>query len=183
MSRRTAGARLGSAGRFAGRLKVVFGGLCMGLAASGNALVDDGPRPSAAYGPGTAVELQLDALQRAGPGHEMQGLAVLFRFASPRNRRHTGPLPRFVRMVQREFGALLEFEDVVYWPLELRDERAWQRVTLWLPDDRRQDYVFELARQPGGECDGCWLTERVYEPAPAGVPPRPYEGDQGPVVL
>lgn len=165
------------------RLKGLCVGLCVGLAAGHHALADDGPQPSAAYGPGTAVELQLDALQRAGPGNEMQGLAVLFRFASPRNRRHTGPLPRFARMVQREFGALLEFEDVIYWPLELREERAWQRVTLWLPDDRRQDYVFELVRQNRGECAGCWLTERVYEPAPAGIPPTPYEGDPGPVVL
>lgn len=157
--------------------------LSVSLAVSTRATAEDGPQPSAAYGPGTAVEIQLEALQRAAPGDELERLSVLFRFASPRNRRQTGPLPRFVQMVQRRFGALLEFEDVVYWPLEVRRDRAWQRVTLWLPDARRQDYVFELARQNSGECAGCWLTERVFEPVPPGIPPRPYEGDPGPVML
>ena len=56
-----------------------------------------GARPGPELTPQLVVDIQLQALQQAGDGRE--GIATCFEFASPSNRKKTGPLERFTQMV------------------------------------------------------------------------------------
>ena len=55
--------------------------------------------------PREVVAVQIQALRGdAGSG---EGIAACFRFASPANRQHTGPVMRFVHMIRRGYSCML----------------------------------------------------------------------------
>jgi hypothetical protein len=122
----------------------------------------DDPRPSPELSPEAVVRLQVEALQRNDEPHPDAGIEAAFRFASPANRRATGPIERFAAMVKGPaYGAMLGFERAEYGEMRVEGDRAAQRVTLVQPDGRRVSYVFGLSKQSGGEYDACWMTDSV----------------------
>ena len=120
-----------------------------------NALV---PRPG--LSPGEVIRIQIEAL-RHNDGED-RGIAVAFRFASPANRRQTGPLPRFVRMIrQGPYALMLDFREARYGKVEVREEVARQRVTL-TGARSRVSYWFYLSRQSKAPFADCWMTDAVF---------------------
>ena len=115
------------------------------------------PHPD--LGPSEVVAAQLEALQHNDESND--GIAVAFRFASPGNRRTTGPLERFVFMIHDgPYELLLGFDGAHAQPVEVDDGAARQRVTV-VRDGRVQVYHFVLSKQREGECGGCWMTDAV----------------------
>ena len=120
------------------------------------------PQPSPDLSPEAVVRLQVEALQRNDEPHSDAGIEAAFRFASPANRRATGPLERFTAMVKGPaYGAMLGFERAEYGEMRVDGDRAAQRVVLVQPDGRRVSYVFGLSKQRGGTYDECWMTDSV----------------------
>lgn len=116
-------------------------------------------RPSAHLGPEDVVRIQLEAL-RKNDG-ENRGIVVAFRFASPANKRSTGPLPRFISMIRNgPYNLMLEYRKILYAPVRIEGETATQRVTL-IGEEGVADFVFLLSRQRRAPCKGCWMTEAV----------------------
>lgn len=116
-------------------------------------------KPSANLGPEDVVRIQLEAL-RKNDGED-RGIAVAFRFASPANKRSTGPLPRFISMIRNgPYRLMLEYRHVLYAPVRIVDGTAAQRVTL-IGKDNVTDFVFLLSRQRRPPCKGCWMTDSV----------------------
>ena len=62
----------------------------------GLSVKDAYPNPS--LNPSDVVKMQLTAMQQNDESN--LGIEVTFRFASPSNRRYTGPLERFIRLVK-----------------------------------------------------------------------------------
>ena len=123
--------------------------------------------PSAKLTPAQVVQIQLEALRRND--EQNRGIEVAFRFASPNNKLQTGPLPRFISMIQqRPYSLMLEYENVAYDPVEIVDDYARQRVTL-ISSGMIVAYEFYLSRQTKGECPGCWLTDAVIAKPPSGL--------------
>lgn len=121
---------------------------------------DPAPHPDLA--PDEVVRIQLEALRDGGP--DDAGIAVAFRFASPENRRVTGPLARFARMIRSgAYAPMLSFTDAVFAPLEEQGRQAIQDVTLVAPGVDPVRYRFILSRQDetGGPLDRCWMTDAV----------------------
>ncbi len=116
------------------------------------------PHPS--LGPGDVVAAQLEALRHND--ERDAGIAVAFRFASPGNRRSTGPLERFVWMLRDgPYELLLGFDGAHAQPVVMDGSAAArQRVTI-VRDGRSRVYHFVLSQQRGGACGGCWLTDAV----------------------
>lgn len=122
----------------------------------------DDPQPSPDLSPEEVVRVQVEALQHNNEPHPDAGIEAAFRFASPANRRATGPIERFTAMVKGPaYGAMLGFERAEYGEMRVESDQAAQRVTLVQPDGRRVSYVFGLSKQSGGEYDGCWMTDSV----------------------
>ncbi|MFC7057412.1 DUF4864 domain-containing protein [Halovenus salina] len=124
--------------------------------------IADLPTPDSSYTPAEVVSLQLDALATNDDPFENAGIGVAYNFASPANRRGTGPFDRFVRMVTGpQYAPMVDHVEATPGPIEQTDSRAEQRITLTGLDGRTATYVFGLSNERPGELDGCWLTDRV----------------------
>jgi len=124
--------------------------------------VDGCPTPDPSYSPAEVVSIQLDGLATNDDPVENSGIGTAYNFASPGNRRATGPFDRFVRMVTGpQYAPMVDHVEATTGPMERSGTSAEQRVTLTGPDGRTVTYVFGLSEQSGGALDGCWLTNRV----------------------
>ncbi len=120
------------------------------------------PTPDQSYGPEEVVALQLEGLATNDDPFENAGIGLAYNFASPSNRRSTGPFDRFVRMVRGpQYSSMVDHVEATAGPMERDGSRAEQRVTLTGPGGRTVTYHFGLSKDRDGELDGCWLTDRV----------------------
>ncbi len=119
----------------------------------------DGTFPNPAYSPGEIVRIQVEALA-ANQGDA--GIELAFRFASPANKRSTGPIERFVQIVRAPaYLPMLNHRRAEYGPADQRENYAAQVVTIIARDGSRHRYIFELSRQVDGAYSGCWMTDSV----------------------
>jgi hypothetical protein len=126
--------------------------------------VDGLPMPSPEYGPAEVVEIQLEALADNDSPVENAGIKTAYNFASPGNRRSTGPLDRFIQMVEGpRYAPMVDHTEATTGPLERTGDRARQRVTLTGPDGRTVTYQFGLSVCDEPPLDGCWLTDSVLD--------------------
>lgn len=120
------------------------------------------PTPDPTYGPEEVVAVQLERLATNDEPFENAGIGVAYNFASPANRRTTGPFDRFVQMVTgSRYVPMVNHVEATTGQMEQVGRRAEQRVTLTGPTGRTATYVFGLSNERTGDLDGCWLTDRV----------------------
>ena len=120
------------------------------------------PTPDPSYGPERVVEIQLTALADNDTPIENAGIKTAYNFASPANRRSTGPLPRFVAMVEgHTYVPMVDHVEATMGALERNGSRATRTVTLTGPNGRTVTYEFGLSRQERGRFEDCWMTDRV----------------------
>ena len=118
-------------------------------------------QPSAELAPQEVVRIQMEALRYND--EKNRGIGIVFRFASPGNRLNTGPLPRFIAMINgRAYRPMLNHSMIEYDRLRLVGDQALQRVSITTDDGLIVVYVFVLSKQQGEECSGCWMTDSVY---------------------
>ncbi len=133
-----------------------------GFITVGSETGDGGLFPNRNLSPADVVRIQIRALGRNDMPHENAGIEIAFRFASPRNKLVTGPLPRFIQLVSNPvYRAMLDHRQAKYGPLQIEGVNATQPVILIASDGQRVGYLFRLSRQDGGTCDGCWMTDGV----------------------
>lgn len=121
-----------------------------------------GAEPSVDHSPARVVEIVLEALQRSDATPEDRHLDTVFSFASPANRRVTGPIERFARMIRQGYPDMLSYIERRREPIEVRGDVALQAVWLTTPDGREVGYVFRLGRQQQGRYENMWMTDAVY---------------------
>ncbi|EFN59604.1 hypothetical protein CHLNCDRAFT_56464 [Chlorella variabilis] len=120
-------------------------------------------KPEPCWGPEAVVQAQLAALQEGGAGR-------IFRFASPGNRRATGPVERFAQMLQAPlYRPLLRHLSADL----LRTVQMQPDLTLLIVGVRSNIptaelgvtqgavYSWTLRLQQDEGCQGCWMTESV----------------------
>lgn len=129
---------------------------------AGDYPIPDLPTPDPSHSPAEVVTLQLDALATNDEPFENAGIGTAYNFASPANRRATGPFDQFVSMVTGpQYAPMVDHVDATTGPMERDGSQAEQRVTLTGPSGRTVTYGFGLSRDRNGDLDGCWLTDRV----------------------
>lgn len=119
------------------------------------------PQPDADLSPQEVIHLQVEALSDNDEPHEDAGIETAFRFASPANRKSTGPLNRFRKMLKgRKYNLMIDSDSASYGKLEKDDEHASQNVTLE-KNGEKAVFKFSLSLQDSGEYEGCWMTDSV----------------------
>ncbi len=119
-----------------------------------------GPRPELT--PQDVVRLIIKALQHNSATPYDEGIRLTFNFASPVNRRATGPLQRFTRMVKSpQYRLMLGHQRAEYGETEIQGQAARQRVTLYDKAEVPTVYVFLLSYQTSAPHAGCWMTDAV----------------------
>lgn len=122
------------------------------------------PTPDPGYGPEQVVRIQLGAFADNDRPVENAGIKTAYNFASPANRRATGPLDRFVEMVEGpRYSPMIDHVEARTDPFERTGDRTQQRVTLTGPDGRTVTHRFGLSVCSEAPIDGCWLTDSVLD--------------------
>ncbi len=122
------------------------------------------PKPKPSYGPKQVVEIQLTALQQLDKPSKNAGYATVFRFSSPENRDKTGPLPRFIQMMQSGYADMLGHRSHTVLTPVVQGEQALLPVEVTTRSGRTVRYVFVLRQQLEGSYKGCWMTDGVVLP-------------------
>ncbi len=118
------------------------------------------PHPS--LSPQDVVSIQIEALRNNDIPYEDRGIEVTFNFASPANKRMTGPLERFKEMVRSPiYGPMINHRDAKYENLLVEDEFARIDVILNSKKGEYLGYRFILSRQHGNLYEGSWMTDAV----------------------
>lgn len=123
----------------------------------------DLPMPNPSLTPSEVVLLQLDALQRNDRPRPEAGIETAFNFASPGNKRATGPLPRFIRMVHNPtYAPMIDHRSHRLGKMKLYEGGiAVIDVALVGADGTPSFYRFQLSRQKKNLYNGCWMTDAV----------------------
>lgn len=118
--------------------------------------------PHPALSPEDVVRAQLRALAQNDVPYANAGIEYAFRFASPGNKRNTGPLERFTQLLHNPtYLPMLNHQDPRYGETQIEEDQAWQSVILTSEGGEQAGYVFVLRRQQTGSCQNCWMTESV----------------------
>jgi hypothetical protein len=118
-------------------------------------------KPTPELTPQEVVRIQMEALKYND--EKNRGIEIVFRFASPGNRVNTGPLPRFITMINGDaYRPMLNHNTIDYEDVRVVGDRAAQRVSITTDDGLLIAYVFVLSKQQGPEYDNCWMTDAVY---------------------
>lgn len=122
-----------------------------------------GPFPGPEYGPADVVRIQVQALADNDTPYRNAGIEVAFRFASPANKRFTGPLRRFIRMLYGPTHRPFLYHQAAHFGhVDIQGAEATQTVILTAANGRRVGYVFRLSKQRGAPCRACWMTDGVW---------------------
>ena len=154
---------------------VAASALAQGSAPGDTDPLSDSLMPGPALSPGDVIRIQLEALRHNDRGN--RGIEVAFRFASPSNRANTGPLARFIAMIEHgPYALMLDFRDADYGAVEIVADQARQRVTL-TGTRASMTYWFLLSRQSQPPYVDCWMTDAVYiEQSPGRVAQAVVDG-------
>ena len=110
--------------------------------------------------PNDVVRLQLLAMQQNDDSDF--GIEVTFRFASPANKKQTGPLKRCIGIVRnRSYRPLLNHINATFLELTVEEVSAIQDVIITTSNGERIGYRFRLSIQKGPLYPGCWMTDSV----------------------
>lgn len=125
------------------------------------------------------VRIQLGALANNDSPHADAGIEITYRFASPTNKRSTGPLPRFVAMVKNPlYAPMINHTHAEYGTSILREGHTLLPVVLTATDGTKAGYLFVLRMLQDESCAGCWMTESVVRIGDDGIDLNP-EKDTG----
>lgn len=120
------------------------------------------PEPSPDLSPKEVVRLQVEALGTNDQPYDDAGIEAAFGFASPANKRATGPLRRFRTLFDTPiYGPMIDHEGATYSDVQVEGDGARVGVLLETGSGNRVGYLFRLSRQSGPPHDGCWMTDAV----------------------
>lgn len=133
--------------------------------------------PSPAFDPADVVRMQLEALSRFRD--DPHAVAQCYSFASPANRRVTGPMTRFARMVLSGAYRPLVFQEqsLVGIP-NVKGDRAVVLASVIDAERHLSIYCFYLSKQANDAHRDCWMTDSVLPVPPMEEPPS--KGDAEP---
>ena len=108
------------------------------------------------------VSIQIEALQNNDTPYENRGIEVTFNFASPANKRITGPLEHFKLLVRNPiYGPMIDHLSAEYKNVKVEGDVAQIDVFLNSREGEYLGYRFILSRQHGNQYEGRWMTDAV----------------------
>ncbi len=147
------------------RYKLILALLILGMGTVATGWADQSPVPKPSLSPHDVVKIQLNALQHNNKPKPDHGIKIVYNFASPENKSHTGPFAHFAAMIHNGYAGMLNWKKADFGPTKSHGNTAVQRVDLTTSEGRKVTYVFVLKRQTQGSQKGCWLTDGVITPS------------------
>lgn len=115
-------------------------------------------QPNPELSPQQVVLFQLRALQSASD----EGIAATFRFASPANRKITGPLEKFSRLFESsQYQPMINHQSAEVKLINSDEQTAELQASLIDSSGNVHRYQFRLSKQKSAPFVDCWMTDAV----------------------
>ncbi len=125
-------------------------------------------RPDPSISAKDVISIQLKALQINNSPFENAGIEQTWEFAHPNNRKFTGPLNNFIRMIKNpSYSMMIDHLEHNIIPVEEQETSSYYFVELI--DLNGKKYGFEWTVEKvteNGEFKDCWMTVGVSRPMP-----------------
>ena len=127
-------------------------------------------KPSSNIRPSEVVKIQLNGLQKNDLDFKDSGIEQTWNFAHPNNKKVTGPLPNFKRMIKGDAYQMM-LDHISHTITELRSSDNWAQFEVIILDKNKIYHKFNWQVEKyslDGLLKDCWLTTMVSNPIPLG---------------
>ena len=127
-------------------------------------------KPSSNIKPSEVVKIQLNGLQKNDLDFKDSGIEQTWNFAHPNNKKVTGPLPNFKRMIKGDSYQMM-LDHLSHTITKLGSSDNWAQFEVILLDKNKIYHKFNWQVEKyilEGVLKGCWLTTMVSNPIPLG---------------
>ena len=126
--------------------------------------------PSSNIAPSEVVKIQLTGLQKNDLDYKDSGIEQTWNFAHPNNKKVTGPLNKFKRMIKGD-GYQMMINHLSHTITELGSGDNWAQFEVIILDKNKIYHKFNWQVEKytlDGHLKDCWLTTMVSSPIPLG---------------
>ena len=127
-------------------------------------------KPNSSIQPAEVVKIQLLGLQKNNEKFKDSGIEQTWNFAHPNNKRATGPLDRFKKMIKGNNYQMM-INHLSHTITQTRSGDNWVQFEVILLDKEKTYHKFnwQVEKYSGdGPLNNCWLTTMVSNPEPLG---------------
>ena len=123
-------------------------------------------KPNITLGPFDILMIQLNSLQNNNVPFKDAGIEQTWVFAHPNNKKITGPLEKFKKMIySRSYKILLEHENNEITILKETNNRSVYKVYILSKEKKKYYYVSQIEKvRQEGNLKNCWMTTSVSRP-------------------
>ena len=127
-------------------------------------------KPNSDIKPSEVVKIQLSGLQKNDLSYKDSGIEQTWNFAHPNNKKVTGPLPNFKRMIKGDSYQMM-LNHLSHTITELGSSDKWAQFEVIILDSEKIYHKFnwQVEKYTGeGPLKDCWLTTMVSSPIALG---------------
>ena len=127
-------------------------------------------KPNNSISPKEVVSIQLSGLKNNDQAYKDSGIEQTWNFAHPNNKRVTGPLDNFKRMIKSESYQMM-IDHLSHTITEVGNSDKWAQFEVIILDKNKIYHKFNWQVEKyteDGELMNCWLTTMVSNPIPLG---------------
>ena len=127
-------------------------------------------KPNSQIKPSEVVKIQLTGLQKNDLEFKDSGIEQTWNFAHPNNKKVTGPLPNFKRMIKGDSYQMM-LNHLNHTITELGSSDKWAQFEVIILDKNKIYHKFNWQVEKytlDGVLKDCWLTTMVSNPIPLG---------------
>ena len=127
-------------------------------------------KPNSDIKPSEVVKIQLSGLQKNDLNFKDSGIEQTWNFAHPNNKKVTGPLPNFKRMIKSDSYQMM-LNHLSHTITELGSTDKWAQFEVIILDKNKIYHKFNWQVEKyllDGPLKDCWLTTMVSSPIPLG---------------
>jgi len=123
-------------------------------------------KPNISLKPFDVVSIQLNSLQKNNIPFKDAGIEQAWEFAHPNNKRITGPLEKFKKMIySKSYQMLIEHENSEIIILSEDTNKSVYKVYILSSDKKKYSYIWQIEKvQAEGDLKDCWMTTSVSPP-------------------
>ena len=127
-------------------------------------------KPNSDIKPSEVVKIQLSGLQKNDLSYKDSGIEQTWNFAHPNNKKVTGPLPNFKRMIKSDSYQMM-LNHLSHTITDLGSTDKWAQFEVIILDKNKIYHKFNWQVEKytdDGPLKDCWLTTMVSNPIPLG---------------
>jgi len=122
--------------------------------------------PNISLKPFDVISIQLNSLQRNNIPFKNAGIEQVWKFAHPNNKKITGPLKNFKKMIySKSYKMLIDHENNEITILSENTDKSVFKVDILSNDKKKYSYVWQIEKvKQEGLLKNCWMTTNVSSP-------------------